>query len=112
MVMPYKINHLGKVKSSFMLDPQILEEAKIASAKRHQTVGFIVEEALIQYLKLKEIEVRRQFEQKKQNEEHLKRLDMLKQQQEEKERQTQEQLKQNQIDKEIHRLSKGGFNFY
>ncbi|HET6730382.1 MAG TPA: hypothetical protein VFH04_02155 [Nitrososphaeraceae archaeon] len=51
-----------KVKSSFNLDPSILEEAKIASARRHMTIGYIIEEALIQYLSLTEIKVRRQVQ--------------------------------------------------
>jgi hypothetical protein len=82
-----KVDHLGKVRSSFNLDPSILEEAKIASARRHMTVGYIIEEALIQYLKPTEIKVRRQLELDQQNAEHLKRLDMLKQQQEDRDRQ-------------------------
>jgi hypothetical protein len=105
-----KINHLGKTKTSFWLEPSILEEAKIASARRHQTVDYIIEEALIQYLSLTEIKVRRQIELDQQNAEYSKHLDMLKQQQEDRDRQIQERLKQHNINKEIHRLSKGSFS--
>ena len=47
----FKVNHLGKVKSSFMLDPQILTQAKIEATRVHLTVGNIIEEALKEYLK-------------------------------------------------------------
>jgi hypothetical protein len=46
----FKVNHLGKVKSSFMLDPQIFTEAKLEATKLHLTVGNIIEEALKEYL--------------------------------------------------------------
>jgi hypothetical protein len=47
----YKIDHLGKVTSSFKLDPQILTEAKLQAVRVHLTVGTIIEEALKEYLK-------------------------------------------------------------
>jgi len=46
----FKVNHLGKVKSSFMLDPQILTQAKIEATRVHLTVSIIIEEALTEYL--------------------------------------------------------------
>ena len=46
----FKINHLGKVKSSFMLDPQIVTDAKSQAAKVHLTLGNVVEQALQEYL--------------------------------------------------------------
>ena len=47
----FKVNHLGKVKSSFMLDPQILTEAKVQATRVHLILGNIIEEALTEYLK-------------------------------------------------------------
>jgi len=32
----FKVNHLGKVKSSFMVDPQILTQAKIGVKETDQ----------------------------------------------------------------------------
>jgi len=49
--MVFKVNHLGKVKSSFMLDPQILTQAKVQATRSHLTVGNIIEQALTEYLK-------------------------------------------------------------
>lgn len=46
----FKVNHLGKVKSSFMLDPDILTESKSQAAKVHLTLGNVVEQALQEYL--------------------------------------------------------------
>lgn len=47
----FKINHLGKVKSSFSLDPQVLAQAKREAARTRTTLGLIVEDALAEYLK-------------------------------------------------------------
>jgi hypothetical protein len=66
--MVFKVNHLGKVKSSFMLDPHLLEETKVQASKRRLTTGNIIEEALRDYLHMKqkqEEELRRQQKQKK-----------------------------------------------
>ena len=49
--MVFKVNHLGKVKSSFMLDPQILTQAKVQATRSRLTVGNIIEQALTEYLK-------------------------------------------------------------
>jgi hypothetical protein len=46
----YKTNHLGKVKSSLMLDPELLTLAKSQAAKDRVTLGNVVEAALIDYL--------------------------------------------------------------
>jgi dsDNA-specific endonuclease/ATPase MutS2 len=46
----FKVNHLGKVKSSYMLDHRILTEAKIQATKVHLTVSNIIEQALTEYL--------------------------------------------------------------
>lgn len=97
-----------------MLEPEILKEAKLQAARIHCSLGGVIEDALIDYLKLTDIKVRRQIEENRQNEEHTKRLEILRQQNEEKERQIQEELKQAQqkkaFDKEVHRLLKGSFN--
>ena len=47
----FKVNHLGKVKSSFMLDPQLLTQAKIEAAREQLTVSIFIEDALKEYLK-------------------------------------------------------------
>ena len=47
----FKVNHLGKVKSSFCLDPQILTHAKVEAARTHLTIGIIIEEAMTESLK-------------------------------------------------------------
>jgi primosomal protein N' len=46
----FKINHLGKVKSSLMLNPELLTEAKTRAAQTHLTLGNVVEFALKDYL--------------------------------------------------------------
>jgi hypothetical protein len=46
----FKINCLGKVKSSLMLDPGLLTLAKSQAAKDRVTLGNVVEMALADYL--------------------------------------------------------------
>jgi hypothetical protein len=48
--MVFKVNHLGKVKSSLMLAPDLLTEAKSQAARQHLTLGNVVEAALTDYL--------------------------------------------------------------
>jgi hypothetical protein len=52
--MVFKINHLGKVSSSFRLDGEILTEAKLKAIKEHVSIGYLIEQALRKYLNNKE----------------------------------------------------------
>ena len=47
--MANKINHLGKVRTSYYLDLQILKGAKIQASKECLTAGNIIERALTDY---------------------------------------------------------------
>ena len=48
--MAFEINHLGKVKTTFMIDPHVLKQAKMEAIRKSLTVSNIVEEALEEYL--------------------------------------------------------------
>ena len=48
--MVFKVNKLGKVKTSIMIDPQVLKQARIEAVKARLTVSNVVEEALQKYL--------------------------------------------------------------
>ena len=78
--MVFKINHLGKVKSSLVLDPELLTEAKSQAAKTHLTLGNVVEQALTDYLqkvRLAEEEKERKCkeEEQREREEEVKRYE-------------------------------------
>jgi hypothetical protein len=70
--MVFKINHLGKVKSSLMLDPSLLTEAKSRAAQTHLTLGNVVEQALEEYLE-RVRQVEEEKERLKEKEEQRKR---------------------------------------
>jgi hypothetical protein len=61
----FKVNHLGKVKSSYMLDHRILTEAKIQATKVHLTVSNIIEQALTEYLQSEKQKVKREEKESK-----------------------------------------------
>ena len=48
--MVFKVNKLGKVKTSIMIDPRVLKQARIEAVKARLTVSNVVEEALQEYL--------------------------------------------------------------